>query len=194
MSLISIKCAFTLFITIMFGTKVVFVYCSVVYPVAWGVPWGRRGGGVEHDDRTRGPPAGEVLYLLEHGLVEAVPVAPPLDHGDEEEDDPAERDGPPRDVERGGVRLEHVVEPTWKKFSVKTISIEWMIGTVPEFEVWLSLYILLIEAPCRLCLSFVVSNWIEGFISKSTEGFLIQFSLLNRRANYNYKNFVKANL
>lgn len=88
-------------VTIFVITNIIIIfliyYCRFVYPVAVGVGAGgaARGGAAEHDDgaaprHPRAPHTG-LLYLLQRrALVPLPPALSPLDHGDEEQNQPTQ--------------------------------------------------------------------------------------------------------
>lgn len=80
---------------------------------------GRRGGAVEDDGGVcSAPHEGVLLHVLQGHL--AIPlraVAPPLQHRDQEQDEPAEGNSSARHVVSGRIRVQHVIQPTWNTVS-----------------------------------------------------------------------------
>lgn len=96
---------------------VVINYCSVVYPVAVG-GGAARGGTAEHDGGAGARCARAALDLLQRRRL-PLPLLSPLDHRDQEQNQPAQRYRAASYVKAWRVRVECVVQPTCKWRSYK---------------------------------------------------------------------------
>lgn len=112
-------------VTIVFITNIIIIfliyYCSFVYPVAVGVGRGAsRGGTAQHDERRRRrppsrPPRPRVLLdLLQRRALLPSPLLSPLDHRDEEQNQPTQRYRTTSHVEPWRIRIERVEQPPCK--------------------------------------------------------------------------------